>query len=133
MRTRTLCAVLAALMLAVGACSDDDSGGAASDDRVKTTDPNRVSDTGIVQLAALAAGSPYVQGLCSIDFFHPGDEDDPLGWLVDELRDLPTSAAEEEDEVDWMIERIGSANAHEDLTETDDLPAVAAVIRARCS
>ncbi len=133
--TRLLCAALLALALGAGACADDDTADDKADEPATddTVEPAETGDWGIIQLSALADDSPYVQGLCSIDFFHPGDQDDPLAWTIDELRGLPADTRDEADEVTWMIERLERVAALEDPSETDDLPAVAAVLRARCS
>ena len=131
-RSRILIAVLAASSLVVGACSDDDDA-APSGNFFDRAGPVDRGDTGVIQLSALDADSPYVQGLCTIDFFDPGDEEDPMGWVIDELRQLPTSTPAESQEVDWMIERIERSETTDDPLATDDLTSVAAVLRARCS
>lgn len=131
-RRRPALPVLVALSLAVGACGSSGDQ-AADDDRTET--PQVVDGAGFeaTELLALADDSAYVQALCSIDFFNPGDEEDPMGWVVDSLRDLPTSSTVEDDEVEWLIERIERSGELDDPLESDDLTAAAAVLRARCS
>jgi hypothetical protein len=132
MRTRTsiILGIVGALALLGAACSDDD---AQAPDTTAPAGPVEAAGSGIVELVALDSGSPYVRGLCSIDFFEPGDEEDPMGWLVGELQELPTTTPAEADEVDWMVDRIRRADKIDDPLATDDLTSVAAVLRARCS
>jgi hypothetical protein len=130
-RTRTLLAALVVLVVVAGSCSDDDD--AAPEDTAEQPGPSEATDTGVVQLVALDEGSPYVQELCTIDFFDPGDEEDPIGWVIGELRELPAANAAEAQEVAWMIERLQRSEKTDDPLETDDLTSVAAVLRARCS
>jgi hypothetical protein len=96
------------------------------------TAPIAAAETSLIDLPVLDERSPYVQALCSIDLFDP-DEQDPMGWVIAEFRSLPTTAAEEEAEVAWMVERLEQADQLDDPLATDDLTAVAAVLRARCS
>jgi hypothetical protein len=89
------------------------------------------NEASVVGLPVLDDASPYVRGLCSIDLFDP-DQQDPVGWVIAELRALPTTSLDEASEVEWMVERLERADDLDDPLATDDLTAVAAALRARC-
>lgn len=124
--------LLLSLALVVGAaCSGDDD--TAEKQRPSDTAESVTDGPDTVEVAVLADGSRYVQGLCSINFFDPDDTDDPIGWLIDQLEELPTDTPEETDEVEWMIERLERSEELDDPLDTDDLDSVAAILGARCS
>lgn len=121
---------LVALALFVSACTDDDEGGGGTT-TTSAIDADAAAAT--FELVSLGNDSSYVAALCSLDLFHPGDEDDPMGWLIGELEQLPTDSDDEEAEREWMIERLDASQQLEDTLSTDDLSSVAAVLRARCA
>lgn len=139
-----LLAVLGAVGLVVGCTGDDEAaeapegGGIAQlldgvRDDGADPGPLEAPSGEFVEIAVLPSDSRYVARLCAIDFFAPADPDDPVGWLIDQLRSLPSDSAEERAEAEWMIERLERADGLDDPLETDDLSSVASVLRARCS
>ncbi len=138
-KSRNLGALILGFVLLVSACGGDDDD--TSPDTTATTSeaqagPSEAAGTGVHELVALSSDSEYVQALCSIDFFPEVTEDqqeDPMDDIIEQIRALPTSRAEENNEVEWMVARLEAFQATEDPATSDDLPAVAAVMRARCS
>lgn len=135
-RTPRALVLAVALALLAGACSGggDGSDGEAAVDLAPDGGVGVVAP-GMIELVSLGDGSPYVAGLCALDLFHPGDVDDPIVWLIGEVEALPTGSVVEGEELAWVVERLRAAQEHEadDERITEELSAVAALLRARCA